>query len=291
MNRIFAVAFAVICASLSVSSACLAQPSEWVSFTLQPERGDPAKIHASFRDATRERDHDNWSTAFMPSELIGMEVSSFHGSGTRPLHFAIVREAGRLDCAGNGGNGYASGNCRFASDAAFTQLLLNRGIGRPTREQAFGLMAVNAHRELIDSLAAARYPMPTISNLIALSALRVDGRYIAEMSRAGYRPDTVQSLIQFKALGITPGWIAGFARIGYADLPGNELVQMKALGITPDFVASFDRIGYRHLSVNQLVQLRALNITPEFVQRVSAIGGERPPVNKLVQLKALGVVR
>ena len=291
MNRIFAVVFALFCAAVSVSSACFAQPTDWVSFTLQPEQDNPAKIHASFRDQTREQDHDNWSAAFMPSELIGMEVSSFHGSGTRPLHFAIVREAGRLDCAGDGGNSYASGNCRFTADPGFTQLLLNRGIGQPNREKAFGLMAVNARPELINSLAAARYPMPTIGNLMALSALRVDGRYIADMSRAGYRPATLETLIQFKALGITPDWIAGFARIGYANLPGNELVQIKALGITPEFIASFDRLGYRHLPVDQLVQLRALNITPEFVQRVSAIDGGRPAVNKLVQLKALGVVR
>lgn len=291
MNRLVAFLAAVFLAAISVTSACFAQPSEWVSFTLQPERSDPAKIHASFRDQTRERDHDNWSTAFMPSELVGMEVSSFHGSGTRPLRFAIVREAGRLDCAGNGGNSYASGNCRFTADPGFTQLLSSRRIGEPTRDQAFGLMAVNARRELIDALAAAHYPTPSIENLMALSALRVDGKYIAEMSRAGYRPDTLQSLIEFKALGITPDWIGGFARIGYANVPGNELVQLKALGITPEFIASFDRIGYRHLPVNQLVQLRALNITPEFVQRVSTMNGGRPPVSKVVQLKALGVVR
>ena len=231
MNRILAVVFALFCASLSVSSACFAQPADWVSFTLQPERNDPAKIHASFRDQTRERDHDNWSTAFMPSELIGMEVSSFHGSGTRPLHFAVVREAGRLDCAGNGGNGYASGNCRFTADPGFTQLLVSRGIGQPTREQAFGLMAVNARGELIDSLAAARYPMPTISNLMALSALHVDGRYIAGMSRAGYRPDSLESLIQFKALGITPEFVQRVSAIDGTRPPVNKLVQLKALGV------------------------------------------------------------
>ena len=291
MNRLVALLAAVFLAAVSVTSACFAEPTAWVSFTLQPERNDPGKIHASFRDQTRERDHDNWSTGFMPSELIGMEVSSFHSPGTRPLHFAIVREAGRLDCAGNGGGGHASGNCRFTADPGFTQLLLSRGIGQPTRDQAFGLMAVDARRELIDTLAATHYPKPSIDNLMALSALRVDGRYIAEMSRAGYRPATLQSLIEFKALGITPDWIGGFARIGYANVPGNELVQMRALGITPEFIANFDRIGYRHLPVNQLVQLRALNITPEFVQRVGAIDGGRPPVNKLVQLKALGIVR
>jgi hypothetical protein len=288
MNRVFAIVFALLCATVSVSSACFAQSPDWISFTLQPERSNPAKIYGSFRDENRGRDHDNWSSGFMPSELIGMEVSSFHGAGTRPLHFAIIRQAGRLDCAGNGGNGYASGNCRFTADPAFTQLLVSRGIGQPTRAQAFGLMAINARRELIDALAAARYPTPSIDNLMALTALRVDGRYIADMARAGYRPGTLQSLIQFKALGITPEWIGGFVRIGYANVPSEELVQMRALGITPDYVVGFQRIGYRNLPVSKLVQLKALNITPEFVRSAVAEQKELPPVSELVDRRLFG---
>ena len=285
MNRLLAILFAVLCATVSVSSACLAQSADLINFTLQPDRNNSGKIHASFTHEGRSRNDNSWSSGFMPSDLVGMEVSSFRASGTRPLHFAIIREAGRLDCAGSGGGGYASGNCRFTADQGFTQLLVSRGIGQPTREQAFGLMAINARRDLIESLGAARYPTPTIGNLMALSALGVDRRYIADMSRAGYRPATLQSLIQFKALGITPDWIAGFVRIGYANVPGDGLVQMRALGITPDYVAGFQRIGYRNLPVSKLVQLKALNITPEFVR--SAVGDQRelPPVSELVDRK------
>jgi hypothetical protein len=284
MNRFFALVAAMILAAISVSSACLAQPSDLISFTLKPERSNVDKIHASFRDESRG-DRNNWSTGFIPSDLIGLEVSSFHGSGTRPLHFAIAREAGRLDCAGTGGNGYASGNCRFTADPGFTQLLASRGIGQPTREQAFGLMAVNARRELIGALAAARYPTPSIDNLMALSALGVDGRYIAEMARAGYRPATLQSLIEFKALDITPEWISGFVRVGYANVAADGLVQMRALGITPDYIAGFQRIGYRNLPVDKLVQLKALNITPEFVRSAAGAQGELPPVSEVVERK------
>jgi hypothetical protein len=288
MNRFLAIAFALLCAGLSISSACIAQTGDLISFTLQPQRSSPGKIHATFRHQGRAQYDNSWSAAFMPSDLIGMEVSSFHGSGTRPLHFAIVREAGRLDCAGNAGGDYASGNCRFTPDANFTQLLVRRGIGRPTGDQAFGLMAINARRELIDALAAARYPTPSIGNLMALSALRVDGRYIADMARAGYRPSTLQTLIQFKALGITPEWIAGFVRVGYANVPADQLVQMRALGITPDYVAAFQRIGYRNLPVSKLVQLKALDITPAFVR--ASVGAQRdlPPVGQLVDRKISG---
>lgn len=288
MNRPLAFLCAVIVALLTVTSACMAQPSDWIRFRLEPDRGNSSEIQASFRHDRNGEEHDNWSTGFMPSDLIGLEVSSFHGSGTRPLHFAVIREAGRLDCSGNGGNSYATGSCSFAENPAFAQLLVSHGIGRPTREQAFGLMAVNVRRSLIDAVAAARYPTPTISDLMALSALGADGPYISEMARAGYRPDSIHRLIEFKALGVTPQWIAGFVRVGYANVPGDGLVQMRALGITPEFITGYQRIGYRDLPVSTLVQLKALDITPEFVRATVGQRATMPPVGELVQMKMFG---
>lgn len=287
MNRFLAVLFALCFAALSVSSACIAQPSDWIRFTLETKRGGADRIQASFRDDVRDRDRNSWSTDFRPSDFVGLDVAGFRGAGNRPLRFAVMREAGRLDCVGNGGSGMAIGNCNFTADAAFTQLLAARGIGRPTREQAFGLMAVNARRDLVDGIAAAGYPVPSIDDLMGLAALGVDGRYIRDMAQAGYRPQHIHTLIEFKALGISPAWIGGFARIGYADIPADELVQLRALDISPEFILGFDRIGYRHLPVDTLVQLKALDITPEFAR--SAIGPDNAPaaVNDLVEMKVL----
>src|SRR5206468_76237 len=131
VNRALAFICALLLASLSVSSACFAQRSDWIRFTLEQDRSNPAKIHARFRDDSRGHDRNEWSTGFSPSDLLGLEVSPFRASGLRPLHFAIVREAGRLDCAGHGGESYAAGSCSFAENAAFTQLLVSRGIARP----------------------------------------------------------------------------------------------------------------------------------------------------------------
>jgi hypothetical protein len=275
-------------AFISVSSACMAQPADWIRFSLEPQRSNPAKISASFRHDRDGHGDNNWSSGFMPSDLIGLEVSSFHAAGTRPLHFAIVREAGRLDCTGTGGNDHASGNCRFTENPAFTKLLVSRGIGRPTREQSFGLVAVNARRDVIDAVAAAHYPTPSIDNLMALSALGVDGRYISDMAKAGYRPQSVDKLVEFKALGITPQWIAGFARVGYANVPGDGLIQMRALGVTPEYIEGFQRLGYRNISVSQLVELKALDITPEFVSATAGRQSTMPPVNELVEIKLFG---
>jgi hypothetical protein len=284
MNRFFAMIGALLLAFISVSSACTAAPASLIHFTLEPRSGSD-RIHADFRSKNGPRDDHHWSTEFRPAELSGLDLAGFRGAGNRPLRFALIREAGRLDCSGQGGQSYASGNCSFTADSGFTQLLESRGIRRPTRDEAFALTAVDARRGLIDAIAAARYPMPSVDDLIALSALDVSGAYISEMARAGYRPKTIEALIQFKALDITPQWISGFVRIGYANLPAEELVQLKALDITPEFIAGYDRIGYRHLPVDTLVQLKALDITPEFVRRVAGAGAPMPPVEKLMTLK------
>ena len=287
MNRCLAFLLAVMFATVSVSSACVAAPADWIGFTLSPERGG-GKIRAEFRDEQRGHDRSNWSTDFLPTELAGLDTAGFRGSAARALRFAIVREAGRLDCLGSGGNSRATGSCRFTPDAAFVRLLAARGIGTPDRREAFSLMAVNARRELIDALTAARYPAPTIDDLTALSALGVDGRYIAGLARAGYRPQKVHTLVEFKALGVTPEWIAGFTRVGYGTIPASELVQLRALGVTPEFIAGFDRIGYGRLPVDTLVQLKALGITPEFARSVSSRGEGRPSVDTLVNAKLFG---
>jgi hypothetical protein len=288
MNRCLAFLLALVFATVSVSSACVAATGDWVHFTLEPERSGGGKIHATFRDEGRPGHDINWSTGFQPFELAGLDLAAFRAAGSRPLHFALAREAGRLDCAGNGGNYQAMGNCSFTADPGFTRLLINRGIGQPSRDQAFGLMAVNARRETIDAVAAARYPTPSIDDLIALSALGVNGQYINGLASTGYRPGTIHALVEFKALGITPEWIGGFVRAGYGNLPAEQLVQMKALNITPEFIAGFDRIGYRHLPVSTVVQLKALDITPEFVRSTVGESGAMPPVSELVQLKMFG---
>src|SRR3954469_21770383 len=113
MNRPLALACASLIAVAAISVTAWAQPADVIHFSLAPDHGDATKIRATFdRDGGRHR-QNNWSTGFRPSELTGLEVASFRAAGTRPIHFAIVREAGRLDCAGNGGGNSASGNCRF----------------------------------------------------------------------------------------------------------------------------------------------------------------------------------
>jgi hypothetical protein len=288
MNRCLAFLLAVMLATLSIASASTAQAPGWIEFTLRPHASDPSRIRASFEDDSRGRGDNNWSTSFPAPQLIGLDVASFRGAGFRPVRFALVREAGRLDCAGNGGASRATGTCAFTANAAFLKALESRGIRRPTSEQQFGLMAVDVRRELIDAVAAARYPTPDVDELMAMTAVGVTGPYIQGLAQAGYRPASIDTLVEFRALNITPDYIGGFVRAGRAGMDPDHLVTFRAMNITPEFIAGFERIGYRNLSPETLVELKALNITPEFVRSVQPDRSSVMPVNDLVRRKIFG---
>ena len=284
MTRMLAFVAALLLTAITVSSACVASPSSPLHFSIQTRSS--TDLHVRFERPRNGRSESNWETSFRPTELSGLDVVALNSPGTRPLHFSIVREAGRMDCAGSGGNEMARGTCSVTANADFHRFLTSHGIKAPDDDEAFNLIALDVRRDLVTALAQARYPIPSIEKLIELTAVEVTPAYIDELARQGYRPQSLQGLVEFGALKITPEYIGRFARAGYANLPPDDLVQLKALNITPEYVAGFERIGYRHLSVDTLVQLKALDITPEFVRAVQQ-GASLPSPDHLVQLRAV----
>ena len=284
MTRMLAFVAALLMTAITVSSACVANSVEPLRFTIEP-RGHSELVQISFRRADQQ--HTNsWSSSLRPAELAGFDVAALRAPGTRPLNFVIAREAGRVDCAGNGGNSMAIGTCRLTPDERFNDFLTANGVARPTADETFGLIAVNAKRELVTALKAADYPTPSVGKLMELSAVDVTPAYIRALAAQSYRPESLQDLVAFGALKITPEFIGGFARAGYSNLDADDLVQFKAMNITPEYIAGFERIGYRNLPVGTLVQLKAMDVTPEFVKAVQQ-GDTLPSPDRLVQIRAV----
>ena len=66
MKHCLAFLLALMFATISVSSACVAGSPDWIGFTLRPEHGDGGRIHASFRDEERDRDRNSWWDSTSP---------------------------------------------------------------------------------------------------------------------------------------------------------------------------------------------------------------------------------
>lgn len=285
MHRTFAFLAAILLTSVTIGTAGFASSVENIRFELQPSAKRSDQVQLTLRSG-RDRRHNNMSSSFRTTDLAGLDVARLRTSG--PVAFALIREAGRVDCSGTARAARAQGACRFTENAAFSSLLASLGMARPTEEQAFGLTMLGANRQLLDTLHAARYPMPGIDDYMGMTAVGVTPAYIAEMARAGYRPADSKRFIEFKAVGVTPQYVGALARAGYANLPANKVVELAALDIDPEFIRGFDRIGYRNLPVDKLVELKALGVTPAFVEQVRRAGFERPTTDQLVQMKVLG---
>jgi hypothetical protein len=287
MIRMFAFLAAIFVSIVAVTSAtAIASDDGPISFHITADRGNSGEVRATF--SKRDRKHNEWSTGIPVNQLEGFSVASLRSGSDQPVRFAVVRDAGRLDCAGTGSRSIASGGCTFAASAAFNDFLGSRGVRRPNEDESFSMMALNVRRDLVEALHAARYPAPTPEDLVGLTALDVNAAYISGLSRVGYRPPNLEALLQFKALNITPEYIEGFVRHGYGNMNPDELVQLKALDISADYVASFQRVGYRNLTADQLVQLKALGVTADYAQAVQRGSAQLPSPDKLVELRAIG---
>jgi hypothetical protein len=286
MFRMFALVAALLITGLTMASAGLAHFTNDFRFTLRDLPGGRVQLEVRSAESGRGT---NSSNAFAPQELSGLDLEAVRASGSRPVRFAMIREAGRVDCAGNGGHGHAAGRCSFTADPGFANLLVSRGIRRPNLEESFTLAMVRASRALVDAVHQARYPTPSPDTLAGLAAVGVDAAYIADLSRRGYRPAKIDDLIAFRALNVTPAYVDAMSRAGYGRLEAQDILAFKAIGVSPEYVAAMARIGYPRLTAEDLTQLKALNVTPEFVTGFRNAGYANLSAEDLVQLKALGI--
>ena len=202
MNRFAALFLALTITLVTVSSTCAAAGNEPFHFTLLA-KGGKAEIQANFsRD--RGSNHNVWNSSFSPAQLPGLDEGAFRAPGSNALRFALNRESGRLDCSGRGGNSRASGECYYSPSQAFAPALAAHGIRTVGSEDWLSLFALDVRRSLIDAVGAARYPNPTVEQLVSMTAVGVTGPYIEALARAGYRPKSLDSLVEFKAIGIEP---------------------------------------------------------------------------------------
>src|SRR3954454_21779269 len=133
MSRALAFLAAVMLSIITVSSACIATPTAPLSFRLSAR--DSSHVNLSLFRGDR-RHGGNMTSTFAANELPGLDLAAIDEGVQRPVRFALVRDAGRVDCTGFSRSANASGKCRFTPDAAFASLLESRGIGRPDAEKA-----------------------------------------------------------------------------------------------------------------------------------------------------------
>ena len=102
MTRMFAFVAALLVSGVAVSSACTAAGAPGrVQFRLDAAQNG-GDIQADFIGGG-DHNTNQWSSTFRPDQLAGLNLARLRSSGDHAVQFAVIREAGRLDCAGTGG--------------------------------------------------------------------------------------------------------------------------------------------------------------------------------------------
>jgi hypothetical protein len=216
-----------------------------------------------------------WGSDRPIAELQGLGAAQVTGP-TGPVRFAIIREAGRLDCSGLAGNLDGSGSCSFTADANFANFLAARGMGRPTMHQSYELTMARVGRELVVALDGLGYAKPDVGDLTAMGVHGVSPAFVRELAQQGYRLKSGDELVNFKIHGVDVDYIRGLAAIGpqFHRFAAKDLVSMRIHGVKPTYVQAMAAIGpaFSTLSADDLIAFAIHGAKPDMVQAFARYG-------------------
>ena len=188
--------------------------------------------------------------------------------------FAVDREAGRLDCAGQRRQFLRVGQLPLHRRIRLRiSCLPAAGSGARSTDDAFALMAVNVRRELIDALAAG-----ALSDAVGRQSGRADRgrrhrRLYPRLRAPATGPNRSTIWSNSRRSNITPQWIAGFARIGYTQPARRRTGAAQGAEHHARIFAGFERAGYRNLPVDTAGPAEGARHHARFVRRGRGHGG------------------
>ena len=253
------------------------------SWTLAPSEA-PGKVQFAIQ-------HRHKGGSFMSQN--DWPVDAFQGvdlkaAGRRDVEFAIVRDAGRIDCEGYLKDGHGAGTFTFTPDADYMPAMDALGFGGVSEDKQFAMMIHDVTLAYAKQMKAENLDGLTTDKLLAFAIFNVTRETIRDLRAEGLAARNVDKLIAFHVHGIKPEFVRDVRKSG---LKPNEdqLVAMKIHGVTPEYVAEVQKMGFAHPSADELVAMRIHDVSPEYIASMKSRGLKDLTINKLVQLKLHGI--
>jgi beta-lactamase regulating signal transducer with metallopeptidase domain len=171
--------------------------------------------------------------------------------------------------------------------------------------------------DLLDAIDEAKYPHPSIDELIALRNQGVSADYVRRMGALGRNRPSLHELLALATQGVTPdyvatldarlaspptldqvlalrvqgvraSWLDGMAAIGYPKLSANDAVSLAVQGVSTSYVRGLLDAGLRSVTPSQLISLRTQGVDGTFVRRLADHGYRNLSIDELVRLKVSG---
>ena len=169
--------------------------------------------------------------------------------------FTVTQDAGSFRAQGTFNGKAGAGTWTFVPNPHFAQELRSRGAGTPNDFDVFRLAMARFKLSSLDTLIAAGFERPSVSDLVRMGDHGVSSDYIAAMKGLNFQPKTVESLIRLRDHGVSTTYMHDLWNLGYHP-SAEELVRLRDHGVTVAFIQRLRSHGYNNLTAADLIRLR-----------------------------------
>jgi hypothetical protein len=280
-HGILALAF---CAMAPVfAQATLAAEDFKGSWTIERSK-TPGQVHFGLRHRS-DRHNSNFEMDQPKSAFTGLDLET---RGKRDVTFAMVRDAGRLDCEGYVNGGEGAGTYRFTPDGKYAAAMHAIGFDDIDGPKQFAMALHDLSLEFAKQMKAENLANLDTDKLIAFRIFDVNPWFIREMRAAGMPAKDSDKLIAFRVHGVTPEAVREL-RKSHIDASEDQLIAFRVHGVTPEFVQKVEKLGFGSAEPDQLVAMRVHGVTPEYIAGLKSRGVKDLTIDKLVSLKIHGI--
>jgi len=288
------VATFAVCITVVKTTAQTAVSGTW---TASLDNEQTRKIQLNLERRTQRGSRSQMGQSYDLADLQGL--SSDQASGSGPVKFSLVREAGRIDCEGNFQNGKGSGTFTFTPSSTFVSAMKSRGFdfeqdpGRngeqDLEERLFAATTLNVTTALADDLNSANFGKLQVEDLFKAAIFKVDSNFMREMKASGFENLGMEELVKARIFKVDAEFARQVGQMGFEKEPFESLVKMRIFKITPEFITEVRNEGITNLTIEDAVKMKIFKIDSEFIREAKA-DGVPLEVERLVQRK-IGVAR
>jgi len=261
------------------------------------EKNEADKIHLNLERRTERGKQNQMGQTYSFSELEGLTREQASGSG--PVRFSLVREAGRIDCEGTFQDGKGAGTFTFTSNPSFVSAMKARGFDfeqevnrrgeQDLDDRLFAATALNVTTALADDLNSANFGKLEVEDLFKAAIFKVDSNFMREMKASGFQNLGMEDLVKARIFKVDAEFARQVSQMGFEKEPFESLVKMRIFKVTPEFITEVRNEGITNLTIEDAVKMKIFKIDSEFIREAKA-DGVPLEVERLVQRK-IGVAR
>jgi bla regulator protein blaR1 len=159
----------------------------------------------------------------------------------------------------------------------------------PSVDELIVLREQGVSGDYIRRMGALGRDRPSLHQLLALAMQGISPEYVRTLDRRLAAPPSLDDIVSLRVQGVSAAWLDGLATAGYRRLTPAEAASLSVQGVSVTYVRGLLDAGLRNLSPGQLAALRVQGIDGAFVQHLARHGYRSLNLDDLVRLKVSGL--